>query len=663
MNLKHQSNSDSLRPVVLLLATAVILPTVCLLWFMTQAVRNERLAVRQKLLDICGEAVQDLQQDLVKATAAHTRDYRRAGTHGNIQAMRIVGAQVIRQDADSVVIYDQDGQAVFPVPETKTAVSYYEPFVSAFAFERAGNFTEALAVYQQLAESDLPSEQLFAAYAGQLRCLEKLGQIHAMSPLFNTVLYTHREKWSPEQIAMLRVMEYEVLAAHWNIYPGKGLLDDLEAWYRASERYPSATTVWALGKILTVAETISDYDNLHKSLGAPIAWLRKTIRIESLAMTATDFLDARPAFKQRVAGMWYAIPTEPPLYCLRVSAQDYELFFLKTQDTFASSFEPVLADFPIRGTVLVMVDNQGRLIYGTPPGQADPFVTIALDDFSPGWSLALYFDSDDPFFAAAERQAAIYTWTGVLVAALMLLAGIVAIRAVGRQIRLNALKNNFIATVTHELKTPLSSMRLLVDTLLDGGCTDQQQNREYLELICRENHRLSRMIDSFLTFSRMERGKQVFEMQAVDPVAIAQAAAEAVQTKFQEKKCRFSVTADAPLPSVRVDKDAMVTVLVNLLDNACKYSGDDKEIALRVFEQDGGVCFSVTDNGIGMTRRQIRRIFDKFYQADTSLARRAEGCGLGLSIVKYILDAHNATITVDSKPGKGSEFTVFVPAI
>ena len=102
-------------------------------------------------------------------------------------------------------------------------------------------------------------------------------------------------------------------------------------------------------------------------------------------------------------------------------------------------------------------------------------------------------------------------------------------------------------------------------------------------------------------------------------------------------------------------------MLVNLLDNACKYTGDNKQIAIRVFADNGNVCFAVSDNGIGLARRNIRRIFDSFYQVDSSLARKAEGCGLGLSIVKFIVDAHKGKITIESKPGKGSTFTVKIP--
>jgi len=114
---------------------------------------------------------------------------------------------------------------------------------------------------------------------------------------------------------------------------------------------------------------------------------------------------------------------------------------------------------------------------------------------------------------------------------------------------------------------------------------------------------------------------------------------------------------------VLADHDAMVTVLVNLLDNAYKYSLDDKRIELRAFAENGSVCFCVSDNGVGISRRDAKRIFKRFYQIDRSLARRAEGCGLGLSIAKFIVDAHKGSISVNSKPGEGSTFTVKLPIV
>ena len=202
----------------------------------------------------------------------------------------------------------------------------------------------------------------------------------------------------------------------------------------------------------------------------------------------------------------------------------------------------------------------------------EPFAADAVGPCFPGWTIQLFFKDGDVFERAASEQIAIYTWTGVLFIVLILVSGAVAARSIGHQVKLNKLKNDFIATVTHELKTPLASMRVLVDTLLEGNYRDQNQVTEYLQLVSRENERLSRLIDNFLTFSRMERNKQAFQMRPVSPVSIAHAAAEAVKTKLGRGHCCFETDIPDELPEIRADHDAMVTVLVNLLDNAYKYS-------------------------------------------------------------------------------------------
>jgi signal transduction histidine kinase len=309
-------------------------------------------------------------------------------------------------------------------------------------------------------------------------------------------------------------------------------------------------------------------------------------------------------------------------------------------------------------------DENGDFVVGSKVASRKPFIKTRLNgEWIPEeWTTALYID-DSAFENAAGRQNAIYIWTGLLVIVLILASGGIAGQAVGRQMRLNRLKNDFLATVSHELKTPLAAMRVLADTLLEGNYKDRQQATEYLQLICKENKRLSGLIDNFLTFSRMERNKQAFETVRTSPAAIAGSAAEAVRTEFNASRCEFELEIAEDLPDVMADHGAMVTVLVNLLDNAYKYSYDEKRIELRVFPQNGTVCFSVSDNGLGMSRRSVKKIFKRFYQVDSSLSRVAEGCGLGLSIAKFIIDAHKGSISVESKPGEGSTFTVKLPAV
>ena len=199
------------------------------------------------------------------------------------------------------------------------------------------------------------------------------------------------------------------------------------------------------------------------------------------------------------------------------------------------------------------------------------------------------------------------------------------------------LKNDLLATVSHELKTPLASMRLLVETLLDGRYDDPQRVREYLELIFKENDRLSRLVDNFLSFSRMERNKQNFERVEITASEVARSAAAALGDRSNAPGCRLDVEIASDLPRIYADPDAMVTAILNLLDNAYKYSGDRKQIVLRAYAEGREVCFAVRDNGIGLSARARSKIFERFYQVDQSLSRRGSGCGLGLSIVRFIV--------------------------
>jgi len=227
---------------------------------------------------------------------------------------------------------------------------------------------------------------------------------------------------------------------------------------------------------------------------------------------------------------------------------------------------------------------------------------------------------------------------------------------------LTQLRNDLVANVTHALKTPLSSMRLLVETLLNSPKLNEQTAREYLLLIATENLRLSRLIDNFLTFSRIERNKYTFKFHPVSAGEILVAAKAAVQDRFNLPGCRLELQSPPTLPAVVADADALVTALINLLDNAYKYSGDNKQVTLSASAHNGSVSFAVKDNGIGLSPRETKRIFKRFYQVDQRMSRPVGGCGLGLSIVKFIVSAHRGQIKVESEPTRGSTFTLILPA-
>ena len=245
---------------------------------------------------------------------------------------------------------------------------------------------------------------------------------------------------------------------------------------------------------------------------------------------------------------------------------------------------------------------------------------------------------------------------------LFVVAGFILWEALGRFRAPQAVASDAMLVVAVlGLLVNLASMRLLVDTLLNSQPINEQTAREYLELIAQENLRLSRLIDNFLAFSRMERNKYAFGFREVPAAAIVEGAVTAVRERFNAPGCQFKTEIAPDLPSVEADPDALVTALVNLLDNAYKYSGEQKQITLSASAADGSVRFAVRDNGIGLSARDTRRIFKRFFQVDQRLSRSGGGCGLGLSIVKYIVSAHRGNVRVESQPGRGSTFTLSLP--
>ncbi len=311
---------------------------------------------------------------------------------------------------------------------------------------------------------------------------------------------------------------------------------------------------------------------------------------------------------------------------------------------------------------VAIADAGGQIVAGprTPPGRLVAQAQLGHLDLP--WLARLYLIDDSAIKEAVRVQFKIYAWTALVTVVAICSIAAAAGLTVSRQLRLHELKNTSVATVAHELRTPLASMRLLVDTLREGRCRTEEQRREYLDLIAAENLRLSRLTDNFLTHSRLDRGQHAFTFAPVAPRAVIDQAVSALRTKLDAPGCDFTLDVVEPLPELIADRDGLLTVLTNLLENALKYSGDEKRITLHVRSTAEDLVFTIADNGVGLTRAERKRIFEPFFQADQKLTRGREGCGLGLAIVREIVIAHRGTIEVESEPGQGSAFIVTLPA-
>jgi signal transduction histidine kinase len=249
------------------------------------------------------------------------------------------------------------------------------------------------------------------------------------------------------------------------------------------------------------------------------------------------------------------------------------------------------------------------------------------------------------------------------VLAAVLLGGLLlAFRTAAREMKLSQMKNEFVSNVSHELRTPLASIRVFAELLRLGRVGDAGRVREYGDYIETESRRLTQLINNILDFASIESGRKTYRFERSDVREVVCETLKTFGVRLQQDGFNLHLDgADTPLPPVRLDPGAIAQSLSNLLDNAVKYSGDDKNIHV-VLRRDGDfVVISVQDHGVGIPRDEQQKIFDRFHRVSTGLVHDVKGSGLGLSIVRHIVEAHRGKVSVESRPGEGSTFSIHLP--
>jgi signal transduction histidine kinase len=249
------------------------------------------------------------------------------------------------------------------------------------------------------------------------------------------------------------------------------------------------------------------------------------------------------------------------------------------------------------------------------------------------------------------------------VLAAVLLGGIaLALRTASREMRLSQMKSDFVSNVSHELRTPLSAIRVFGELLRLGRFEGPDKAREYGEYIESESRRLSQLINNLLDFSKIESGAKSYLFERGDLARVVLETLAIFEVRLRQQG--FQVTLErpeGPLPPVLLDAPAMAQSISNLLDNAVKYSGESRRIAVRLAAEGGEVTVAVEDWGMGIPRSEQAKIFDRFHRVGNTLVHDVKGSGLGLSIVQHIVRAHRGRVTVSSRPGQGSIFTLHLP--
>ncbi len=482
----------------------------------------------------------------------------------------------------------------------------------------------------------------------------------------------------PSRQAALR-MFYDVASAHSKVRNSQGfLVRDLAMYKRAElifidDRDAGARALFALVDELLDRRWTVGY-------GGEVAIATRALNLLTRGNQSPDKVEqARAQLKQRADQLHWAEGIKRELAIIDVyspgagvmyagarpdSAAIWATFSTQRGSwAFSFSFWKVYDD--LQATIASLNALEDDLVAElTLPDQTVPEGALTIRQLNPPMqSVQVSVRPADPAGLERSRQTASRTRRIVIIVAVfMVLVGVVfSARIVSREVENARVKADFAANVSHELRSPITQIRLKGEALQYGLVDPGEDMQNHFDAIVREAERLSRLVDNVLDFAAIERGAKRYHLRPDDLIAVVWNTAEAMRATIEGQGLQLEVDVPEDLPPIWMDREAVAQVLINLMSNATKYGAEGKWVGVYVRMGIDGVDVSVSDRGIGISAEDADQIFEHFYRSTDPNVRRRKGTGIGLTIVRYIVEAHGGTVAVDSAPNRGSTFIITFP--
>jgi len=313
---------------------------------------------------------------------------------------------------------------------------------------------------------------------------------------------------------------------------------------------------------------------------------------------------------------------------------------------------------------VALYSTDGHALFGSPPSETPPFAImhdVRIDEMP--WLIQVWPSEPAAIYADMRQRQNLSMVILVFVAALLVFGSYIMVRIVRRELEIARIRADFVSTVSHEFRSPLTGIRQLGEMLLDGRAIDGRKQRRYFKMIVQESDRLTRLVENILDFSRMEEGRKEYRFEPLNTSRWLRGLVADFETEIGAGGVAVETDIPGGLPPISADSEALGSAVHNLLDNAVKYSPGTKAVWLDAKAAGGEIRIVVRDRGVGISEHDRKHIFDRFYRADGEISRRIKGAGLGLSLVQHIVTAHGGTVECESQVGEGSTFSIRLPAI
>jgi signal transduction histidine kinase len=688
------------KKIIIIFIAAIFIPSVILIYLSYNTFIQRRETVKNILesnLWISGNTALDAMENEI--TQAEKKVLNRDNFIPLIKKDQISfkdSFELLNQNSGMLFLLDSDFNLIQPkIPNKERSDTFKEIYdakssfgttyrkAETFEFSQK-NYLKAIGLYDQCIKLT-PNKQLHAiALEGKSRCLLKLKKYDPAEQTYNELAGDYSQLLNRAGhpfgiVATLQLVEIRIS----QIQQRKGLEELLSLYEKIRDgNWLLATPVFDFfiveiesilnvnieeGEFATLKESYENLKNKTSPLKESLD-LTDFIRNEGISRIRKNILAKN---NQNIDQKRFIIPKENNLYFISYTLlQDlrpkkhfyagvyWDIPYFK-KEIISRVFHDLEQDSGLR---FQLVDDIGRNILSSENiVQTDVILDMSYRPMPLPWKLLVSHSDMVNVETAAQREIMIYGVLLVVIVGLMIFGAFLIVRDIYRESETTRIKTEFVHNISHELKTPLTLIRLYGETLQNKKDLSKKEKEESYEIITKESERLSHQINNVLDFSRIEMGRKEFIFKKGNLVNVTCNILESFRYHLDKKGFIVKTDISSSIPDTEFDEEAISSVLINLLSNSMKFSQSIKEITVKLSCNEENIILEVSDKGIGMTKKELSKIFDRFFRAENKIVSKTRGSGLGLTLVKHIIDAHHGRITVKSEQGKGSVFTVFLP--
>ena len=694
------------RRLVLIFFLTIFLPALTLSVFGVRAIRSERFRLARQEETEARRAAGLIRAHIQSKIEAMARILDETAREPAFIAKDLAGALASanrRFGSDTLVgqaiLLYRGGTARFPLlqaPPRKgpaagaraSASSLAESLRGAETLEFADrNYRAAAARYRELStlttERSLQAEML----TGLARCLQKAEDFAQAARVYGRIAGGHADSRTSSGLPLGLLARLQSVECHVRLGdPREAAKNALEA-YRAVLEKPSALTEDQFRTYASLVEEAFDGLNagdkgaqVPEEIKKEYEVLKKDRNIRTREWEAAGTLGREivPELIRRLAVSGANAP-EPYRLSRTIEGRDILLLaaWIPERDGWATAgvlgvqldndhlsgeaLAEALSGAGLgEGAEVVVADLTGRPLSGPRSPAAPPLATEYFEGNFPPWRIELFKGpARGPGILDLRRN--FYFWTILTLVVVLAFGAFLIARTIGQEMEILKIKSDFVSSVSHEFKTPLTSIRALMERLVDGKVRDPAKMDQYFAIISQDTDRLTRLVNNLLDFSKIEEGKKEYLFAETDIARIAAEQVEAFKKDQVQAGPAIRLEIAGEVPTVRADAEALSRALANLLGNAVKFTPAGKAVRVGLRRDGENVVLEVEDEGIGIHPDEIGKVFEKFFQGRNAHELSARGTGLGLTLVKHIAEAHGGRVLVESRLGRGSKFTLVLP--